>query len=164
MRAKLRQTWESRAPRDRLVILVLAVILGAALYAWLVRSGGAAQQRLQASVTLLRVQASALELQALELERLRATPVTPAARTDLGAQVQIQADTAGLSQALVKIDAVDANTVVVAFSSVAFADWVAWVVSLNSQHVRLAACRIEALPAPGRVSVTATLLRASSQS
>lgn len=161
MSATLRKAWQSRAPRDRVIITVLTLILGAALYAWLVQSGGKAQQRLQANVTALRAQAVALDQQAFELERLRATPVTPAARTDLGEQVQLQAAASGLGHALLKVVAVDANTVVVAFGPIAFSDWVSWVASLNSQHVRLSACRVEALPAPGMVSVTVTLLRAT---
>jgi general secretion pathway protein M len=58
------------------------------------------------------------------------------------------------------MDVQDANRVVVAFGAVAFADWLGWVASLGSQQVRLSACRIEALPEPGMVGVTATLQRA----
>jgi type II secretory pathway component PulM len=161
MRTQLRKTWKSRAPRERAIITIMTVVLGTALYLWLVESGGRTRMRLHANVMTLRAQAAGLGQQAAELVRLRATPATPAAQTDLGAQVQAQVDAAGLSHALVKFDAPDANQVVVAFGPVEFATWLNWVASLNSQHVRLAACRIEALPAPGMVSVTATLLRAS---
>lgn len=160
MKRRLNNAWQSRSPRERTFVAILAVILGVALYVWLVQSAGEARTRLQANVMILRAQAGTLEQQALELERLRATPTTPVSRSDLGAQVQAQVDAAGLGHALARIDAADANQVVVAFGALAFADWLDWVASLNAQHVRLAACRIEALPESGMVSVSATLLRA----
>ncbi|HUX65133.1 type II secretion system protein M [Sulfuricella sp.] len=159
MRAQLLKAWASRAPRERTVIVILMVIMGAALYVWLVQSGGREHSRLRASVPALRAQAARLEQQAAELERLRATPATPASQTDLRALVQAQADAAGLSHALVKIDAPDANQVGIVFGAVVFADWLNWVASLKSQQVRLDTCRIETLSTPGMVSVTATLLR-----
>ena len=116
--------------------------------------------QLRASVMKLHAQATRLEQQAVELERLRATPVTPASQSDLRALVQAQAGAAGMSQALVKIDTPDANQVVVVFGAVAFADWLNWIASLKAQQVRLDTCKIEALSTPGMIGVKATLLRA----
>ncbi len=130
---------------------------------WCSRAGGRAHLRLSASVPTLRAQAVRLEQQAAEFERLRAAPATPVSQTDLLTLVQAQAGAAGLSRALVKIDAPDANQVVVVFGAVAFADWLNWVAGLKAQQVRLDTCRIEALSTPGMVSVTATLLRARHQ-
>lgn len=163
MRARLRKAWESRAPRERVVIAALAVVLAAALYLLLVQSAGRARAQLHTSVTTLRAQAARLEQQAAELERLRAAPAISASQTDLRTLVQAQAGAAGLSRALVRIDAQDADQVVVVFGAVAFADWLNWIAGLKSQHVRLDACRIEALSTPGLVSVTATLVRAKPQ-
>lgn len=163
MKTQLRKVWESRAPRERTVIAILAVVLGVALYWWLVQYGSREYMRLRVSVATLHAQAGRLEQQAAELARLRATPPMQASQTDLHTLVQAQAGAAGLSRALMKIDAPDANQVVVVFGAIAFADWLNWVVSLKSQQVRLDTCRIEALSAPGMVSVTATLLRAKPQ-
>ncbi|MDP2241616.1 MAG: type II secretion system protein GspM [Burkholderiales bacterium] len=163
MRARLRKAWESRAPRDRMIIAALGIVLGVAFYAWLVQSAGKARVQLGTGVTTLRAQAARLEQQAAELERLRAAPAIAVSQTDLRTLVQTQAGAAGLSRALVKIDAPDANQVVVVFGAVAFADWLNWIAGLKSQQVRLDACRIEALSTPGLVSVTATLVRAQSQ-
>lgn len=163
MRAQLRKAWESRAPRERAIIAALAVMLGAALYVWFVQSAGQARAQLRTSVTTLRAQAARLEQQAAELERLRAAPAVSASKTDLRTLVQAQAGAAGLSRALVRIDAPNADQVVVVFGAVAFADWLNWIAGLKSQHVRLDACRIEALSTPGLVSLTATLVRAKSQ-
>ena len=163
MRAQLRKVWESRSPRERAIIAALAVMLGVSLYVWLVQSAGQARVQLHTSVTKLRAQAARLEQQAAEFERLRAAPALSASPTDLRTLVQAQAGAAGLSRALVKIDAPDANQGGVVFGAVAFADWLNWVASLKAQQVRLDTCRIEALSTPGMVSVTATLLRAKHQ-
>lgn len=163
MRAQVRKLWESRAPRDRAIIAAMAVVLGVALYAALVQTASRARKQLSTSVTTLRAQAANLDRQAVELERLRAAPVVSASQTDLRTLVQAQAGEAGLSRALVRIDALDADQVVVVFGAVAFADWVNWIGALNSQHVRLDTCRVEALSTPGLVSVTATLVRAKPQ-
>lgn len=162
MRAQLRQAWESRAPRERAAIAALAIMLGAALYVWLVQSAGRARVQLHTSITTLRAQAARLDQQAIEYAHLRAAPTATASPTDLLTLVQARVGDAGLSHALVSIDAPDANQVKVAFGALPFADWLAWVASLQTQQVRLDACRIEALSAPGLVSVTGTFTRAKS--
>ena len=159
----LRQAWESRSPRQRAAIAVAAAVLGIALYAWFVHSAGQARQKLNASVAVLRAQALRLDQQALEHARLRAAPAATASSTDLRALAQSRIDAAGLSRALVRIDALDADDVVVVFGAVTFADWLDWIAGLQSQQVRLDACRIEALATPGLVSVTATLARPKSK-
>ena len=163
MRAQLRKAWESRAPRERVVIATLAVVVAVALYVLLVQTAVRARAQLRTSVTTLRVQAARLEQQAAELERLRAAPAISESRTDLRTLVQTQVDAAGLSRALVRIDAQDSDQVVVVFGAVAFADWLNLIAGLKSQYVRLDACRIEALSTPGLVSVTTTLVRAKPQ-
>jgi type II secretory pathway component PulM len=51
----------------------------------------------------------------------------------------------------------------VVFGSAPFADWLAWITSLQTQQIRLDSSRIEALSTPGLVGVTATFVRAKSQ-
>jgi len=163
MKAQLRKAWESRAPRERAVIVALAALLGVVLYGWLVQSAGQARVQLRTSVTTLRAQAVRLDQQALEYGRLRVAPAATVSPTDLRTLVQAGVGDAGLARALVRIDAPDADQVVVVFGAVAFADWLNWIAGLKSQHVRLDACRIEALSTLGLVSVTATLVRAKRQ-
>ena len=160
MKAQLRKAWESRAPRERAVIAVLAALLAIGLYVWLVQSAGRARVQLGKSVAMLRTQANGVEQQAAEFARLRAAPPISASQTDLRTLVQARAGAAGLARALARIDVQDADQVVVAFGAVAFADWLDWIAGLKSQQVRLDACRIEALSTPGLVSLTATLVRA----
>jgi general secretion pathway protein M len=163
MKAALRRLWQSRAPRERIVIAALAAVLGAASYLWLLHSADRARGQLRASVATLRTQAALLEQQAAEYRRLRATPAPPASQTDLRTLVQAGIDAARLSGALTRIDAPDAEHVRVAFGAVSFADWLGWIAALQGQHVRLEAARIEALAAPGLVSVTATFARSRPQ-
>jgi general secretion pathway protein M len=160
LKAHLRKAWVSRAPRERAIIAALALILGAVAYIGFVQTAARARAQLRAGVPILRMQAARLEQQAAELERLRAAPAISASQTDLRVLVQAQAGAAGLTRALVRIDAPDADHVTVVFGAVAFADWLGWIEKLKAQQVRLDGCRIEALSTPGLVSVTATLARA----
>ena len=163
MKARLLKLWESRSPRDRLVIAILVAVVGAALYLWLLQSAYRARTQLGTSVTLLRAQATRLNLDATELERVRAIPAPPASQTDLRTLVQARVEAAGLARALVRIDAPDPNQVQLVFGAVAFAEWLAWVASLQGEHIRLDTGRIEALSTPGMVGVTATFTRARTQ-
>jgi len=163
MKAQILAIWKSLAPRERIVIVVLTIVLGSALYLWLVQSASRARLQLGAAVASLHAQAGRLDQDASEFARLRAAPPLPASQTDLRTLVQTQVGAAGLSHAMTRIDAPDGNQVLVEFGAVAFADWLAWVSNLQAQQVRLSACRTEALSTPGLVSVSATLSRAKSQ-
>jgi len=160
MKAQLNKAWRSRAPAERMILGALAAVLATALYLWLVQSAWQARGRIHASVMTLRTQSARIEQQALEVGRLRAAPAATVSATDLRALVQASIGAAGLSQALVRIDAPDADHVTVVFGALQFADWQAWVASLQAQRVRLETCRIQALSTPGMVSVTATFTAA----
>jgi general secretion pathway protein M len=163
MKAVLRKAWASRAPRERMVIAALAIVLGAASYVLVLYSADQGRARLRKSVATLHTQAALLEQQAAEHARLSATPAPPASPTDLRTVVQARVDAARLSGALTRLDAPDADHVNIAFGAVSFADWLAWVAALQAQQVRLEAARLEALAAPGMVSASATLTRARAQ-
>lgn len=159
----LRRRWESISARERRFIAALAVMLAIALYVWLLQSADRARVQLGTTVVALRWQANRLEQHAAEYGRLQAVPAATSSKTELRALVQAQAEASGLTSEKIRIDAVDANQVKVAVGAIAFADWLAWLSLLQSQHVRLGTCRIEALSATGLVSVTATLVRTRSQ-
>lgn len=163
MRARLRTVWESRAPRERAIIAALAIILVIVSYVALMLIGERAETSLRTSVTTLRVQAARLDGQALEYAHLRAAPAVTTSPTDLRTLVEARIGDAGLSRGLGRIDAPDADHVVVVFGAVSFANWLDWIDGLKSQQVRLDTCRIEALSKPGLVSVTATLVRTKPQ-
>lgn len=159
MRARIQKLWESRAPRERMSLTVLAIVLGITLYLWLVMEADRTRTQLRTSVPLLRAQSVRLEQQASEHEILRAVPPLAASPDNLRTLMQAEVNTAGLSHALVSIDAADANQVQVVFSAVPFADWLNWVAAMQSRQVRFDGGRIEALPEPGMVKVTGTFIR-----
>lgn len=146
-----------------MIITAFFAVLGVALYAWLLLSGGQARLHLRTSVTALRAQAENLDQQASEYNRLRAMPLPAISPTDLRTLIQSRITDTVLARSLVRIDASDADQVVVVFDALAFTDWLNWINSLKAQSVRLDACRIEALTTTGMVSLTATLVRAKAQ-
>ena len=162
MKSELRKLLQSPLLREPAVI-ALCALLTLALYAWFAQSAGQARVQLRATVTALQAQASRLELQANEVARLRAAPAATASRTDLRTLLQTQVSGSRLAPALLRIDVADADQVQLTFGAVAFADWLAWVASLQAQRVRVDSCRIEALATPGMVSVTVTLARPAQQ-
>jgi general secretion pathway protein M len=161
MKAALRKHWLSRAPRERVVIAVLAAVLGIASYILVLHSAERGRGQLRTSVSNLRTQAVLLEQQAAEHQRLRTAPAPAASPADLRTVVQGRADAARL--ALTRIDAPDADHVRVTLGAVPFADWLGLVTALQAQHVRLEMARMEALAAPGLVSVSATFARSRAQ-
>jgi general secretion pathway protein M len=161
VKAALRKLWLSRAPRERMVIAVVAALLGIASYVLLLHSAERGRGQLRTSVSSLRTQAVLLDQQAAEHARLRSAPAPAASPADLRSVVQGRADAARL--ALTRIDAPDADHVRVTLGAAPFADWLGLVSALQAQHVRLEAARIEALAAPGLVSVSATFARSRPQ-
>ena len=163
LQSRCNEFWEARAPRERLTIASSAALLGIGLCLWFVHAVDRSRTELRTTVPALRARASVLEQQAAEFERLRTTQAATVSQVELRALVLAQAGAAGLSRGLTSVEAADANQVKVVFGAVAFADWLGWVTNLESQHVHLDACRIEALSTPGLVSVTATLVRPKQQ-
>jgi type II secretory pathway component PulM len=159
MRIPVQNAWATRSPRDRAILLALAIMIALALYAALVVSADRARPQLRASVLSLRTGAIQLEELASEIERLRGMRPPIATQTDLRTLVQSQAAAAGLASALVRLDATDTDHVQVVFGAVAFSAWLNWVIALDTQQIRLEACRVEALPSSGMVSVTASFVR-----
>lgn len=161
MRAWLREAWESRTPRERRAITALAIVLSVAMYSSLITSADRARTQLRSSIPILREQAHEFQQQASEYERVKATPSMSSELGDLRALVQSQADAAGLSHALSSIDAVDTDRTQVVLNAVPFADWISWVAAMELHRIRTSSSRVEALPQPGIVNVTATFIRST---
>lgn len=162
MKTSLRTYWASRTPRERLFVTVMAVVIGLSLYMWLWQSSNLARRQSAVAVKALRNQALRLERDAAEYARLRALPPATSSTTPLRDLVRAQSDAAGLSKALVRIDAPEANRIQVVFAAVPFEAWLTLVGTLQAQQIRVDSCRIEALSSPGMVGVTATLMRPKS--
>lgn len=163
MKTRILSLWNSCSPGKKWAIAIAIAVVVVMLYLWLLQSASQTRPRLQASVAALRTQASQLEQQAVEYARLRATPAPVAAQTDLRTVVQSHVESSGLAQTMFQIDAQDVNQVRVTFGATSFAAWLTWAQSLQSQQVRVEACRIETLATPGLVSITATFVRNQAQ-
>ncbi len=159
MTAAWRRLLSGRGARERVVLALLVCVAVAACYAWFIDTAQRARARLEAGAATLRTQVRVLESQAAEAERLRALAPVRASRTELRALVQAQAESAGLARALVRVDVLDAGRVQVVFGAVRFSDWLAWVAAMQAQQARVESTRVEAMSAPGLVSVTTTLVR-----
>ena len=159
MKTVLRQRWESRSPGERRWLVVMGAGLVVALYVALVWSATLARGPLHGQVGVLRAQAARLDLQARELDQLRAAPPSTLPDSDLRALVQGRLDGTGLSRGLARLESPDAGHVVVVFTAVGFAEWLQWAEGLQALQVRVESCRVEALSTPGLVSITATLAR-----
>ncbi|GGA86898.1 hypothetical protein GCM10011521_26680 [Arenimonas soli] len=158
MTSQLRQRWQSRPTRERRAVLVGLGLLGAAACLALVVAALQAREPLQRDVQALRASAATMDQQARELERLRRLPAAPPSDEPLRARVQAALDANLPPAAATRLESPDPGQVVVVFETVAFAAWLRWTEDLAIRQVRLESCRIDALPAPGQVSVTATLV------
>ena len=160
LQARYSAFWQTRPRGERVIIATSAAVLTIGFCLWLVYAVDRSRMELRTSVVpVLRERAGLLERQAAEYQRLRAMPAATVSPTDMRALVQAQAGAAGLSKALQSVEAAGADQVKIVFGAIAFTDWLNWVQNLESQHIHLEACRIEALAAPGQVSVAATLAR-----
>lgn len=155
----LRTLWELRSPRDRKIIVVFATALSIIFYVLLVQTAEKSRTVLRNHVMTLRTQAAHLDQQAIEYHQLLGKPAVTLSPTDIHTLVQTRINDAGLSPVLQRMDTLDKNHVIVTFAAITFVDWLHWVVDLDTQHIRIAQCRIEALSTPGRVNVSATLVR-----
>jgi len=155
----LPRLWQSRSPRERqawLTVLVLLVVVGALA---LVGAALQAREPLQRDVDRLRAESARMEPQAREIEQLRRLPAATPDGEALPVRVQRTLD-ASAAAGLARLDAPDPTQVVLVFEAVAFVDWLRLLDELAARRVRLEACRVEALPGSGQVSITATLVAA----
>lgn len=160
MKGALRQRWQSRSPRERQAWRAALALAAVVLYLTLVISALQAREPLQRQVEALRAESARMDQQARELEQLRRQPAPAPPSEALRERVQSLLDTRPLPGSAARVDAPDAEHVVVVFDAVAFADWLRWLEGLAARQVRLESARVEALPASGQVSITATLVRA----
>lgn len=158
MTGQLRQRWQSRSARERHALLGgLGLVVFAAGLA-LATAALQARGPLLRDVQALRTAAATMDQQARELERLRRLPVAAAPGQTLRARVQAALDANLPPAAATRLESPDPGQVVVVFDTVDFAAWLRWTSDLAARQVRLESCRIDALPAPGQASITATLV------
>ncbi|MGZ5035541.1 MAG: type II secretion system protein GspM [Usitatibacter sp.] len=152
--------WRSRSPRERSLVgaglVVLAVMLVVSLV-WLPLER--TRVRLAGMLPELRASVLALERDAQEVKRVRALPPTIPANPAPLVSV-IGANAWGRELPGVQITIPDEKHVRLAAPDVPFDALLDWLTNAQAAHgLQVESARIEALPAPGRVSADLTLER-----
>lgn len=162
-RAKLRELWISRQPRERRFLTVLAVVVGCAVLAQSLWTAHAARTRLHRQLPQLRQQADVLQRQAGEVRQLLAQPASPAPQEGpaLLAAATLGARNAGMALAPAQLQ-LEGPRQIRLRANVPFDRWLEWVATLQRDaRLRVINCRIDAADGtsgtnpPGMVRVDA---------
>ena len=154
-RDKLRTLWNSRLPRERQFLTVLAAFVICAMLAQGLWSAQAARARLQRQIPQLRQQAEILQRQAGEVRQLKSQPIKPAAQEGpaLIAAALSAAGGVGVALAPGQLQLEGARQLRLR-ASLAFDPWLEWVAVLQRDaRLHLVRCKIEAADQPGVVKV-----------
>ncbi|HUQ28153.1 MAG TPA: type II secretion system protein GspM [Usitatibacter sp.] len=151
------QAWQGRNPRERRVlgtIAVVAVLVLLVTMVWLPLERS--RVRLAGELPRLRASIAALERDAEEARRLRATPAaTPAAGTPLATLA-----TNGGGLAGTQMQVLDERRVRLSGADVSFAALLEWLRNAQATHgMRVESARLDALPTAGRVRAELLLIR-----
>ena len=144
------------ATQRRIIAFVVVAVVVAQLLA-LVIQAQRSRDRLVAELPRLRASIAALERDADEVRRLRATPTAqPQAGTPLAS---LATNAGGVTGAQVSV--IDERRVGLTGADVSFAALLEWLNGARATHgMRVESARIEANPSPGRVRAELVLVRA----
>jgi type II secretory pathway component PulM len=154
------EAWRARPERERSFLAAGAAVIGVMLYValvWLPLERMRA--RLEADLPALRASIAALERDAAEVKRLRATPSTiPQNRMPLAPLMTANAWARQLPG--VQVTVPDERHVKLTGDDIPFTALLDWLNTARAAHgLRVEAARIEARPEPGRVRASLTLVR-----
>ncbi len=154
----LRQYWNARSHKERVLVCVAgAALLAALLYLLLLEPGLAARKQLETLLPTLRAQVDDMQQQQKEIVLLRKKLGAASQRTDLKTLLQTSAARTSFVGSVDRLDAVSGDKAIMHAAPVVFDDWLAWVENLQREFgIRLDACRISALDQPGLVRIEAT--------
>jgi type II secretory pathway component PulM len=156
-------SWDARSARERAVLVAgAALIVLAALYAFLWEPGLAARARLGAALPKLRAQVEDMRLQQKELGQLRKSLAAKTAPADLKALLQSSAAGTAFAASVERVEALSPGRALFAAGAVGFDAWLEWVEALQRDSgVRVETCRVLALDQPGMVRVEARFASAA---
>ena len=151
----MRNLWRQRSERERLWIARVAALLGLALLAVLWLQSERSRERLALELPPLRASIAALERDAEEVRRLRATPATAPAATPLAS---LATNAGGVPGA--QITVLDERRVRLAGDDVAFQALIEWLGNARATHgMRVESARLQSLPGAGRVRAELVLTK-----
>ncbi len=156
MKQALLEYWQSRSPRDRVIMLAVGglVLLGM-LYAFVWQPIADERAQLRKSLPALRSSAAQFQGNADEAEKLAAK----AAGSNLNVLnlMETSAKTRNLREKISSISAVDGTHVRVVSASIGFDDWLGWSKELQMQGIRVDSAQINMLQeGSGLVKLAAT--------
>jgi type II secretory pathway component PulM len=156
----LAESWRARPERERSFLAAGALVVGVMLYValvWLPLER--ARVRLEADLPALRASIAALERDAAEVKRLRATPsAIPQNRMPLASLMSANAWARQLPG--VQVTVPDERHVKLAGDDIPFTALLDWLVTAQAAHgLRVESARIDARPETGRVRADLTLVR-----
>jgi general secretion pathway protein M len=155
---RLRELWNERAPRERMLLAGGALAIGlVALYLFLWQPGLAASQRLAATLPKLRAQVELMRAQQSEIAVLRKSAAPQGGDLRIGLQSSV--GRAPFAKSVQRIDAASGERATVLVASADFDEWLRWVTEAQREAgARLERCRVSALDAPGLVRAEATFV------
>jgi len=158
--AALRQFWEARTGRERLVLAAAGIIvLSAGLYGLLWEPGLKAAARLSATLPRLRAQVEDMRQQQKEIIVLRKQSTRAIEAADLRALLRASIARSSLGAAAHSLEPQPNERVLLAAPAFDFDTWLQWVAAAQRElGIRLEACNVTALEEPGRVRIEASFV------
>ncbi len=118
--------------------------------------------KLQATLPLLRAQATQIRMQAGEVQTLRQRAQLAVLDSDaLRSTVERSAGESGLSFV---VTPAEQNSVHISAEALSFEQWLIWLHALQrTQHIRVSMAMLSASPVPGKIKIQATLSNGADQ-
>ncbi len=151
----------SLPPRQQLIYIGGAAVVLLILYLslWLPLQRDLA--RLRNSVPQAKVELAQMQVQAKELDQLRASGRLPGSSANLLATLEQTAVTSGLRQRIMRMEPDGTHSARLTFEGVNFNAMIGWLANLQSQGgIRVERATIEPLVTPGTVNAKITLRKA----
>ena len=156
----LKQFWQARSARERIVLLAASVLIAAAaLYALLWEPGLEARKKLGAALPKLRAQVEDMRAQQKVVLALRKNLAPAGQNADLRGLLRASVERSPHLRSVERIEWRASDQVLVAAAAVDFDRWLEWLHGLQAEFgVRMDSGQISALAEPGMVRVEATFV------
>jgi general secretion pathway protein M len=157
MKQAVMEYWQSRNPRERMILASVAgVALAAILYAYAWMPIAEERAQLRKNLPEVKEKAAQFDSHADEAEKL-ASQAASRGNVNVLNVIETSAKSRNLRDKFSAVSAVDSNHVRVVSASVGFDDWLAWSKDLQAQGIRIDSAQVNTLQeGSGLVKLTAT--------